>query len=121
MQKRPSSAVGYKRPISQYARVAVAMGGHSRYRVCLLKGMKLTTTTVGCDPPDAAAAAAAHFPVYFPRAGREHHVPGAGHDASEHGRAEPKLLGGQLAHEGQGRPQVSLLVSPNPLLPQSHV
>uniref|UniRef100_A0A8D2ZPU7 Kinesin-like protein n=1 Tax=Scophthalmus maximus TaxID=52904 RepID=A0A8D2ZPU7_SCOMX len=47
MQKRPSSAVGYKRPISQYARVAVAMGGHSRYRVCLLKGMKLTTTTVG--------------------------------------------------------------------------
>lgn len=35
MQKRPTSAVGYKRPISQYARVAVAMGPQSRYRVSL--------------------------------------------------------------------------------------
>lgn len=33
MKKRPTSAVGYKRPISQYARVAIAMGAHSRYRV----------------------------------------------------------------------------------------
>lgn len=33
MKKRPASAVGYKRPISQYARVAIAMGAHSRYRV----------------------------------------------------------------------------------------
>ncbi|KAJ8391492.1 hypothetical protein AAFF_G00088140 [Aldrovandia affinis] len=32
MKKRPASAVGYKRPISQYARVAIAMGAHSRYR-----------------------------------------------------------------------------------------
>ena len=31
--KRPTSAVGYKRPISQYARVAMAMGSHPRYRV----------------------------------------------------------------------------------------
>ncbi|KFP09875.1 Kinesin-like KIF3C, partial [Egretta garzetta] len=33
MKKRPTSAVGYKRPISQYARVAMAMGSHPRYRV----------------------------------------------------------------------------------------
>lgn len=33
MKKRPASAVGYKRPISQYARVALAMVSHSRYRV----------------------------------------------------------------------------------------
>lgn len=33
MKKRPASAVGYKRPISQFARVAIAMGAHSRYRV----------------------------------------------------------------------------------------
>lgn len=33
MKKRPTSAVGYKRPISQYARVAIAMGSHPRYRV----------------------------------------------------------------------------------------
>lgn len=33
MKKRPTSAVGYKRPISQYARVAIKMGAHSRYRV----------------------------------------------------------------------------------------
>uniref|UniRef100_A0A3P9I6S2 Kinesin-like protein n=2 Tax=Oryzias latipes TaxID=8090 RepID=A0A3P9I6S2_ORYLA len=32
MKKRPTSAVGYKRPISQYARVAIAMGAHSRFR-----------------------------------------------------------------------------------------
>ncbi|XP_002661420.3 kinesin-like protein KIF3C [Danio rerio] len=32
MKRRPASAVGYKRPISQYARVAMAMGAHSRYR-----------------------------------------------------------------------------------------
>ncbi|KAK2511986.1 hypothetical protein Q9233_016575 [Columba guinea] len=32
MKKRPTSAVGYKRPISQYARVAMAMGSHPRYR-----------------------------------------------------------------------------------------
>lgn len=32
MKRRPASAVGYKRPISQYARVAMVMGAHSRYR-----------------------------------------------------------------------------------------
>ncbi|KAG8430876.1 hypothetical protein GDO86_019820 [Hymenochirus boettgeri] len=32
MKRRPSSAVGYKRPISQYARVAMVMGYHPRYR-----------------------------------------------------------------------------------------
>ncbi|TSO15208.1 Kinesin-like protein KIF3C [Bagarius yarrelli] len=32
MKRRPASAVGYKRPISQYAKVAIAMGANSRYR-----------------------------------------------------------------------------------------
>uniref|UniRef100_A0A1A8PVT9 Kinesin-like protein n=1 Tax=Nothobranchius rachovii TaxID=451742 RepID=A0A1A8PVT9_9TELE len=32
MKKRPVSAVGYKRPISQHARAAIATGHHSRYR-----------------------------------------------------------------------------------------
>ncbi|KAG9347694.1 hypothetical protein JZ751_005268 [Albula glossodonta] len=32
MKRRPASAVGYKRPISQHARVAIAMGTYSRYR-----------------------------------------------------------------------------------------
>ncbi|NWR79491.1 KIF3C protein, partial [Centropus unirufus] len=32
MKRRPTSAVGYKRPISQFARVAMAMGSHPRYR-----------------------------------------------------------------------------------------
>uniref|UniRef100_A0A673CCW6 Kinesin-like protein n=1 Tax=Sphaeramia orbicularis TaxID=375764 RepID=A0A673CCW6_9TELE len=43
MKKRPASAVGYKRPISQYARVAIAMGPHSRYRVSVnvIRGQKL--------------------------------------------------------------------------------
>ncbi|KAF0023806.1 hypothetical protein F2P81_024436 [Scophthalmus maximus] len=49
MQKRPSSAVGYKRPISQYARVAVAMGGHSRYRAENIMFLELDMT-----PPNTA-------------------------------------------------------------------
>ncbi|XP_043918820.1 kinesin-like protein KIF3C [Protopterus annectens] len=32
MKKRPSSAVGYKRPISQHARAAMTTGPHPRYR-----------------------------------------------------------------------------------------
>ncbi|XP_027766286.1 kinesin-like protein KIF3C isoform X2 [Empidonax traillii] len=32
MKRRPTSAVGYKRPISQYARVAMAMRSHPRFR-----------------------------------------------------------------------------------------
>uniref|UniRef100_A0A8D2JH91 Kinesin family member 3C n=1 Tax=Varanus komodoensis TaxID=61221 RepID=A0A8D2JH91_VARKO len=32
MKKRPTSAVGYKRPISQHARLAMSMGSHPRYR-----------------------------------------------------------------------------------------
>lgn len=60
--------------------------------------------------------------VYISVTGWEHHVPGARHDASQHlvagtssrGRAEPKSLSGNLAHQGQRCPQVSLLVSPNP-------
>ncbi|KAM9798014.1 kinesin-like protein KIF3C [Neosynchiropus ocellatus] len=44
MKKRPSSAVGYKRPISQYARVAIAMGGHSRYRAENIMFLELDMT-----------------------------------------------------------------------------
>lgn len=35
MQKRPTSAVGYKRPISQHAQVVSTMGVQPRYRVSL--------------------------------------------------------------------------------------
>ncbi|XP_078131314.1 kinesin-like protein KIF3C [Sander vitreus] len=49
MKKRPSSAVGYKRPISQYARVAIAMGGHSRYRAENIMFLELDMT-----PPNTA-------------------------------------------------------------------
>ncbi|XP_053736266.1 kinesin-like protein KIF3C [Synchiropus splendidus] len=44
MKRRPSSAVGYKRPISQYARVAIAMGGHSRYRAENIMFLELDMT-----------------------------------------------------------------------------
>lgn len=33
MAKRPVSALGNKRPVSEYARVAGAMGGHPRFKV----------------------------------------------------------------------------------------
>uniref|UniRef100_A0A3Q0T9I3 Kinesin-like protein n=1 Tax=Amphilophus citrinellus TaxID=61819 RepID=A0A3Q0T9I3_AMPCI len=44
MKKRPASAVGYKRPLSQYARVAIAMGGHSRYRAENIMFLELDVT-----------------------------------------------------------------------------
>ncbi|XP_029903025.1 kinesin-like protein KIF3C isoform X1 [Myripristis murdjan] len=44
MKKRPASAVGYKRPISQYARVAIAMGPHSRYRAENIMFLELDMT-----------------------------------------------------------------------------
>lgn len=44
MKKRPASAVGYKRPISQYARVAIAMGAHSRYRAENIMFLELDLT-----------------------------------------------------------------------------
>lgn len=50
MKKRPASAVGYKRPISQYARVAVAMGAHSRYRAENIMFLELDMT-----PPNMAS------------------------------------------------------------------
>ncbi|KAM7367634.1 hypothetical protein PAMP_013920 [Pampus punctatissimus] len=50
MKKRPTSAVGYKRPISQYARVAIAMGAHSRYRAENIMFLELDMT-----PPNAAS------------------------------------------------------------------
>ncbi|XP_010738232.2 kinesin-like protein KIF3C isoform X2 [Larimichthys crocea] len=49
MKKRPTSAVGYKRPISQYARVAIAMGAHSRYRAENIMFLELDMT-----PPNTA-------------------------------------------------------------------
>jgi len=33
MAKRPVSAVGNRRPITEYAKMAAAMGGHMRYKV----------------------------------------------------------------------------------------
>ncbi|XP_068609635.1 kinesin-like protein KIF3C [Brachionichthys hirsutus] len=48
MKTRPTSAVGYKRPISQYARVAMTMGPHSRYRAENVMFLELDMT-----PPTA--------------------------------------------------------------------
>uniref|UniRef100_G3NVW1 Kinesin-like protein n=2 Tax=Gasterosteus aculeatus aculeatus TaxID=481459 RepID=G3NVW1_GASAC len=50
MKKRPASAVGYKRPISQYARVAIATGAHSRYRAENIMFLELDMT-----PPNSAS------------------------------------------------------------------
>ena len=38
MAKRPVSAVGNRRPITEYAKMAAAMGGHMRYKVQLHDG-----------------------------------------------------------------------------------
>ncbi|XP_036437019.1 kinesin-like protein KIF3C isoform X1 [Colossoma macropomum] len=59
MKKRPASAVGYKRPISQFARVAIAMGAHSRYRAENIMILELDMT-----PPTL-------FQMDFPKANSE--------------------------------------------------
>uniref|UniRef100_UPI0037E70004 kinesin-like protein KIF3C n=1 Tax=Semicossyphus pulcher TaxID=241346 RepID=UPI0037E70004 len=50
MKKRPASAVGYKRPISQFARVAIKMGTNSRYRAENIMFLELDMT-----PPNTAS------------------------------------------------------------------
>ncbi|XP_027026914.1 kinesin-like protein KIF3C isoform X2 [Tachysurus fulvidraco] len=59
MKRRPVSAVGYKRPISQYARVAIAMGANSRYRAENIMLLELDMT-----PPTV-------FQIDFPNLGSE--------------------------------------------------
>ncbi|KAI5617039.1 kinesin-like protein KIF3C [Silurus asotus] len=44
MKKRPASAVGYKRPISQYARDAIAKAGSSRYKAENIMLLELDVT-----------------------------------------------------------------------------
>ncbi|XP_037541862.1 kinesin-like protein KIF3C [Nematolebias whitei] len=57
MKKRPVSAVGYKRPISQYARVAIAMGPHSRYRAENIMFLELDVTPPSTSSVDRSAEA----------------------------------------------------------------
>nr|XP_046229318.1 kinesin-like protein KIF3C [Scatophagus argus] len=57
MKKRPTSAVGYKRPISQYARVAIAMGAHSRYRAENIMFLELDMTPPNVVSLDRSAGA----------------------------------------------------------------
>ncbi|XP_037100261.1 kinesin-like protein KIF3C [Syngnathus acus] len=52
MKKRPTSAVGYKRPISQYARVAITMGTNNRFRAENIMFLELDM-----NPPNTASLA----------------------------------------------------------------
>ncbi|XP_061125927.1 kinesin-like protein KIF3C [Syngnathus typhle] len=52
MKKRPTSAVGYKRPISQYARVAITMGANNRFRAENIMFLELDM-----NPPNTASLA----------------------------------------------------------------
>eukprot|EP00063_Salmo_salar_P086940 XP_014061775.1 PREDICTED: kinesin-like protein KIF3C [Salmo salar] len=64
MKKRPVSAVGYKRPISQYARVSLAMASHSRYRAENIMFLDLDMThptTVSLDHRPSEVG-----PIYSP-------------------------------------------------------
>ncbi|XP_024146704.1 kinesin-like protein KIF3C [Oryzias melastigma] len=57
MKKRPASAVGYKRPISQFARVAIAMGAHSRYRAENIMFLELDMCPPNPSPLDCSVEA----------------------------------------------------------------
>ncbi|XP_053365916.1 kinesin family member 3Cb isoform X2 [Clarias gariepinus] len=52
IKQRPTSAVGYKRPISQYAQVAVATGSPSRYRAENVMLLELDMTSPTMVPLD---------------------------------------------------------------------
>ncbi|XP_020776219.1 kinesin-like protein KIF3C [Boleophthalmus pectinirostris] len=52
MKKRPSSAVGYKRPITQFARVAMTMGLRTRYRAENVMLLELDMNPLNINSPD---------------------------------------------------------------------
>ncbi|KAJ0026759.1 hypothetical protein NQD34_017759 [Periophthalmus magnuspinnatus] len=52
MKKRPSSAVGYKRPITQFARVAMTMGPRTRYRAENVMLLELDMNPLNISSPD---------------------------------------------------------------------
>ncbi|GAA6108738.1 kinesin family member 3Cb isoform X1 [Tachysurus ichikawai] len=56
IRHRPTSAVGYKRPISQYAQVAVATGSPSRYRAENIMLLELDMTSPTMVPLDIQGA-----------------------------------------------------------------
>nr|XP_015803105.2 kinesin-like protein KIF3C [Nothobranchius furzeri] len=55
MKKRPVSAVGYKRPISQHARAAIATGHHSRYRAENIMFLELDGTLPSTSSVDRSS------------------------------------------------------------------
>ncbi|KAK7907562.1 hypothetical protein WMY93_016174 [Mugilogobius chulae] len=52
MKKRPTSAVGYKRPITQFARVAMTMGPRTRYRAENVMLLELDMNPLNISSPD---------------------------------------------------------------------
>lgn len=52
MKKRPASAVGYKRPITQFARVAMTMGPTTRYRAENIMFLELDMNPLNISSPD---------------------------------------------------------------------
>uniref|UniRef100_A0A3Q2TG52 Kinesin-like protein n=1 Tax=Fundulus heteroclitus TaxID=8078 RepID=A0A3Q2TG52_FUNHE len=100
MKKRPISAVGYKRPISHYARVALSMGVHSRYRVRGRDFRFCCSSYTGRNLfKQSCCGDILFFSLLFAS------------QNSDGRRAEPKSLSEQLSHQGQRGLQVSLLVS----------
>lgn len=50
MMKKPVSALNNRRPVTQYAKMAAAMGGNPRYKVCTGHGV---TVNIICDISDS--------------------------------------------------------------------
>lgn len=55
MKKRPASAVGYKRPITQFARVAMTMGPTTRYRAENIMFLELDMNPLNISSPDRSS------------------------------------------------------------------
>lgn len=55
MKKRPASAVGYKRPITQFARVAMTMGPTTRYRAENIMFLELDMEPLNISSPDRSS------------------------------------------------------------------
>lgn len=55
MKKRPASAVGYKRPLTQFARVAMTMGPTTRYRAENIMFLELDMNPLNISSPDRSS------------------------------------------------------------------
>ncbi|XP_042189420.1 kinesin-like protein KIF3C isoform X1 [Callorhinchus milii] len=116
MKRRPMSAVGYKRPISQYARVAMAMGIHPRYRAENILFLELDMTTPTVCELDIPRSQSLHGAV----GGEPHYSSSIFPDRSASTRVRKSRSWSRPERRVSSSSSFSSLASGSPLLFHSH-